>query len=302
MTSISSGGAQAERGLQVAVGLGAIDLTLMALAASQSNSLTILGDLLKESLDWFSVVMSWVTFRLVRGRDRARYAYGIGKLENLISLLVAALMMGSAAFIGWQSWQHLQHPQPIEGGWMGFAVFVVYAAISLGIALMHQRAARQQPSPLIELQVRLFLSKSLFDALMASALGVSLVFHDLPWTAYLDPLAALVGVAFMLHAVWSTTENSVHDLLDVTLNEQMQLQILECLVRHFDRYTHLHGVRTRRSGPQVFVEVLLQFDPDARMQAVEQHVRAIEHDILQTLGQAQVSIVLSPGASKATGS
>jgi cation diffusion facilitator family transporter len=279
----------------MAVALGAIDLMLMGTAASQSNSLTILGDLLKESLDWASVVMSWVTFRLVRGRDRTRYAYGIGKLENLISLLIALLMAGSACFIGWSSWQRLLHPHPIEGGWMGWAVFVVYSLISLGIALMHRRADRQQPSPLLQLQVRLYVSKALFDALMASALGLSLTWPEASWTTYLDPLAAMCGVAFMMYNVWSTTESSVHDLLDVTINEQMQIQILECLVRHFDRYTGLHGIRTRRSGPLVFVDILLQFDPEAKMAEVEQHVTAIEHDIRSTLGHSQISIVLSRG-------
>jgi divalent metal cation (Fe/Co/Zn/Cd) transporter len=192
----------------------------------------------------------------------------------------------------------LQHPQPIEGGWMGFGVFVLYAVVSLGLAAMNQRNNKRQPSPLLELQVKLFLSKALFDSLMAASLGLALLCPQWGWTVYLDPLAAMVGVTFMLHAVWSTTENSVHDLLDVTLNEQMQLQILECLVRHFDQYVNLHGVRTRRSGPNVFVEVLLEFDPESSMKVVQDSARAIEADILQIIGQAQVSIVLSSGAPK----
>ncbi len=289
----------AERGLQVALLLSTLDVVLMGWAASQSTSLTILADWLKECADGLSVLMSWVTYRLVRGRQRARYAYGIGKLENLVSLGIAAVMFASAVFISYQAWHHLSDPRPIEGGWFGFAVFVVYAGVGLGIAAMHRRSARREPSPLIDLQVRLFLSKAGFDALMALALGTALLFPGENWTPYLDPLAALVGVAFMLHAVWATLSSSVHDLLDVTLNEQMQWLILGCLVKHFDAYAHLHGVRTRRAGPQIFVEVLLEFDPAARMAEVQGQARAIEADILHALGPAQVSIVLSSGANSA---
>ncbi len=291
---------QAERGLQVALLLSTLDVVLMGWAASQSTSLTILGDWLKECADGLSVLMSWVTYRLVRGRQRGRYAYGIGKLENLVSLGIAALMLLSAAFISYQAWHHLRDPRPIEGGWLGFGVFVIYAGVGLGIAAMHHRNARREPSPLIDLQVRLFLSKAGFDALMALALGVSLMLPGQAWTPYLDPLAALVGVAFMLHAVWAILSSSVHDLLDVTLNEQMQWLILRCLVKHFDAYAHLHGVRTRRAGPQIFVEVLLEFDPQARMAEVQARAQAIEADILRALGPAQVSIVLSSGANATT--
>ncbi len=291
---------QAERGLQVALLLSTLDVVLMGWAASQTTSLTILADWLKECADGLAVLMSWVTYRLVRGRKRGRYTYGIGKLENLVSLGIAALMLLSAVFISYQAWHHLLDPRPIEGGWMGFGVFVVYAGVGLGIAAMHHRSARREPSPLIDLQVKLFLSKAGFDALMALALGVSLMLPGRAWTPYLDPLAALVGVAFMLHAVWAILSSSVFDLLDVTLNEQMQWLILRCLVKHFDSYVHLHGVRTRRAGPQIFVEVLLEFDPQSNMSVVQANARAIEDDILRALGTAQVSIVLSSGANATT--
>ncbi len=291
---------QAERGLQAALFLSALDVVLMGWAASQSTSLSILADWLKECADGLSVLMSWVTYRLVRGRRRGRYAYGIGKLENLVSLGIAALMLASALFVSYHAWHHLLAPRPVEGGWMGFWVFVVYAGVGLGIAAMHRRNARREPSPLIDLQVRLFLSKAGFDALMALSLGTALMLPGQSWTPYLDPMAALVGVAFMLHAVWAILSSSVHDLLDVTLNEQMQWLILRCLVKHFDAYIQLHGIRTRRAGPDLFVEVLLEFDANAQMAQVQAHAQAIEADILRALGPAQVSIVLSSGSNSAT--
>ena len=60
----------AERGLRVALALGLVDVALMGWAASGSNSLTILADWLKECADALSVLMSWITYRLVRGRRR----------------------------------------------------------------------------------------------------------------------------------------------------------------------------------------------------------------------------------------
>jgi divalent metal cation (Fe/Co/Zn/Cd) transporter len=111
---------QAERGLQAALFLSALDVVLMGWAASQSTSLSILADWLKECADGLSVLMSWVTYRLVRGRRRGRYAYGIGKLENLVSLGIAALMLASALFVSYHAWHHLLAPRPVEGGGDGF--------------------------------------------------------------------------------------------------------------------------------------------------------------------------------------
>ena len=65
---------------------------------------------------------------------------------------------------------------------------------------------------------------------------------------------------------------SCYDLLDGTLEEGDQLKITRELVTHFDRYDMLYGVRSRRSGNRIFIDIFLGFDPDKRVGDVERDI------------------------------
>ena len=76
-----------------------IDLALMGAAAFNSNSVTILGDLLKETTDTLSVLAAFLTVRAVRRSPGQRFAYGVGKLENLVSVSIGVIMVACALFV-----------------------------------------------------------------------------------------------------------------------------------------------------------------------------------------------------------
>ena len=172
-------------------------------------------------------------------------------------------------------------------------IFSTYAAIGFGISLRNRLELRKRESAILESQAQLWFSKGCFDALMALTLITQLVCHGQRWSWYLDPIASLLGVFFLLHAAWSITSSSVGDLLDASLSEHLQLRILRQLVERFDDYDRLHKIRTRRSGPHVYVEVFLQFDPALLMREVQNRIDAFAAQITREIPGTQVVIVPS---------
>ena len=280
-----------ERSLLLALGVCGVDIVLMGSAVLMSTSLTILSDFFKESADFLAVLASYLAVRAVRRNTSERYAYGIGKLENLVSMGIALLMVGCAIFILVHAIAHLKEPRPAEGTLMGLLVFTAYAGIGAFIWYRNRALWRKNPSPVVEQQMRMWFSKFIFDALMAATLIAAMVFHGQPWSLYLDPLASLVGVALLVHAAWAITSSSVGDLLDATLEENLQILILKHLVDHFDDYEQLHKVRARRSGPNLYVEIFLQFDPELLMGEVQRRIDVIRNEINQAIPGAEVALV-----------
>lgn len=285
-----------ERGLQVAVAFCLLDVCLTGGAAFASTSLTIMSDLLKEATDFMAVLAAYLTVRAVRRAPDERYAYGIGKLENLVSVGIAVAMVACAGFILVQASHHLRDPQPTEGTLPGIVIFSTYAAIGFGISMRNRLELRKRESAILESQAKLWFSKGCFDALMAITLITQVVCHGQRWSWYLDPIASLLGVFFLLHAAWSITSSSVGDLLDASLSEHLQLRILRQLVERFDDYDRLHKIRTRRSGPRVYVEVFLQFDPVLLMGEVQKRIDAIAGQITREIPGTEVVIVPSSEA------
>jgi divalent metal cation (Fe/Co/Zn/Cd) transporter len=65
------------------------------------------------------------------------------------------------------------------------------------------------------------------------------------------------------------------------------------LARHFHDYEELHGIRSRRSGAQVYVEIFLEFDPKKKVAEIQQAIDSIRRDIEQKLQGSSVTIALT---------
>ena len=280
-----------EKNLLLGVAFCACDVLLMAGAAWYADSLAILSDLLKESTDFLAVFASYLTVLALRKAPGHRFAYGIGKLENLVSLAISLIMVGCSFFLLSKVVSHFHHPVPTSGTLPGIIIFSIYAFIGFTIWTRNRWILRHQHSPIIESQARLWFSKACFDSFMAIALTLELVFRGQTWSFYLDPLASLLGVGFMIHAAYAISSSSVNDLMDATLEETTQLQILNQLVRHLDDYDRLHKVRSRRSGSRIFVEVFLEFPPELRMAQVQERIGRLRRAIIAAIPSAEVSIL-----------
>ncbi len=289
MSAQTSSGTR-EGNLRMALVFCFIDLCLMGTALTQSNSVTILGDLLKESTDTLSVLAAFLTVRAVRKSPDYRFAYGVGKLENLVSVSIGVVMVLCALAVTVRAVDQLEEPEAAEGTLFGIVVFGVYACVSFFISMRARAVLRRQPSAIMESQARLWFSKGAFDATMGTGLLVALLFHEHEWSWYVDPLASLVGVAFMLHAAWAMASSSVGDLLDATVEEETQLKIMSELVRHIDDYERIHKVRTRRSGPHMYAEIFLEFDPELRMGEAQRRMDGIAADLRARINGLDVSI------------
>ena len=80
------------------------------------------------------------------------------------------------------------------------------------------------------------------------------------------------------------------------LDESLQVEINRLLVTHFDAYEDLHGVRTRRSGGQVYVEVFLEFDGRKSMADVQRSIDLLTADLERNIPSSH--IVICPRTSR----
>lgn len=268
-----------------AVIAGGIDLlvTLGALLAAHSE--VILADFCKTFLEFIAVVLAWVTLRRIKRGGDYQFDYGVGKLENLSSLCVGLLMFLCLGVIMSSALWALAHPAHIRGPgvWLSLGAQVIYGVVNTRLALQARRLARAENSPLQEAQAGLFLTKAIGNGFIFLSLTWSGLLAAYSWSLYIDPVASLIIAASILFAALGIFKSSALDLLDRTLEEEHQLAILRSLANHFDHYDDLRQIRSRRSGGQIFVEILLGFAPHqtaAEIEAAALELKAeLEHEI-----------------------
>lgn len=280
---------------RAAVIVGGIDLviTLGALLAARSS--VILADFCKTLLEFIAVLLAWLTIRKIRQGASEQFQYGVGKLENLSSLLVGVLMFLCLAVIITNSVYSLLHPAHIGGiGVLISAVAqVAYAVINLRLVLQCRRFAKEQNSPLFAAQAGLFTTKFIGNVFILTALGLSTLLSSYSWSTYIDPCASLIIACSILFAALGIFKDSTLDLLDRTLEEKHQIAILRSLATHFDRYEEFQEIRSRRSGSQVFVEIVLSFPPEQLAKDTAQTARELKADLEREIPGSRVTIAIA---------
>jgi len=90
----------------------------------------------------------------------------------------------------------------------------------------------------------------------------------------------------------------MYDLLDRALEESLQLVILRALASHFHEYEALHGIRSRRTGSNTYIEIFLEFEDERKMSEVQQVIDSIKTDLEQKIQGSHV--VIAPTRTAAT--
>lgn len=281
-----------ERSIFVGFLLALCLLVPCVIAAYVARSLTLAVDMLISLAETLASLLSWIIIRRVaRGRNH-HFNYGFGKLENISGLAVAGVMLASFVAVVVEGVERLSEPVEIvrQGIVLGILITAFAAVCDTWLWFKNQRLARRQSSPLMEAQWRFFRSKSVCDYCVLASLFGTLLFHAYPWSTYIDTFFSFILSGFLLWSAYQITADSMYDLLDRALDESLQLEITRLLAVHFDAYEGLHGVRTRRSGDQVYIEVYLEFDGRRLMADVQGAIDRLTADLEAQIPSSHVAI------------
>jgi cation diffusion facilitator family transporter len=282
--------------------MGFLDAMITFTAMIVTNSSVILADFCKTFLEFIAVFVSYLAVRRMARGSGGRFDYGLGKMENLASLGVGTLMTICLLIIVGNAVRNILHPVHISGLGVKISMTaqVLYAFINGSVAIRNRRAARQENSPLLESQARLHFTRAVANVFILLSLVASLALSRYEWSRYIDPAASLVIASSILMAALGIFSTSVSDLLDRTLEESDQLAILRVLTRRFDDYEFLHGVRSRRAGSEVFIEILLEFEPEKTVGDVQAVIDDLRREIEEKIRNSHVTIGLSRGSDDKT--
>lgn len=282
----------------IGVCTGAVAVIIMVAAVATSNSVAVLADLMATFFECTAVLLSWLTLRRLRRKGKYTFDYGYGKLENLVSLVMAVLMFMSLSIVVVNAARRFAAPESIVGFgiWLTLAAHFVYLGINIALSYRTHLSCKAHPSNLLETQRRLFAVKAFCNICMMIALTVSLAFTGSRWAMYVDPLMSLAIAASMFLCAYRIVSQNLGALVDRTLDENAQILIVRELANFFDEYVALHGVRSRRSGNLVFVELFLEFDGNRTMSEVQEKINHIKANLEAAIPRSEVCIV--PATSK----
>ena len=260
-----------------------------------SGSAALLSDVFKCANEVLATLFALLIIRRMKAGGKFTYDYGMGKFETLTRIITGSVMVVSIIILVLFTIQRLMHPEKFEmiAAYIGIPLMIFASIADYHHWHTYHRRSKEDPSPIMEAQWRFRRAKTFSNLLLLFALSLSVVCIQYEWAHYIDPIVSFIIIGFLLFAGYREFSSSLPDLFDKTLDEELQLVILQELSGSFDKYDEFHGVRSRRSGSRIYIEIFLGFDPDQRMGEVQEFATALKRSLENKIAGSVVSIVLS---------
>jgi len=262
-------------------------------AAILSGSIVLFADAVKCANEILATFFAYLTVRKMARGGTGVYDYGMGKFETVTSIITGAVMLISLLLVFSVAIYRIILPEELvhEGVLLGIFLMVIGVTMNSWLWMKNYRLWQKEPSPIMDSQWRLFRTKAFSDFSVLIALIAGLVFSRHEWSLYIDPFASFIIAGFLLFSGYRVIVSSLPDLLDKTLDEELQMVIVQHLAAFFHDYYALHGVRSRRSGTNIYIEIFLEFDREKPMGEVQEAINRMKASLEKTIPKSSVSIV-----------
>lgn len=258
------------------------------------GSFTIMAEALRASLMLAIEIFSLVVMRRIHRGVLSGFEFGHGKLEQVASLSIAVGMLGGAVWIGLGVLEIIAGEKPL-GTPFGLALAAMLGAVNTCANVVTwdamRRAARSGGSVIMRAQLRARVVKLFSSLFVQATMTVAAVSLNDVIVAWADAIGSAFVAGFIVINAIEMMRSGLPDLLDRTVDEEIQIAVNRALARHFKTYDHLDRVRSRRAGEQVFIEITLGFDGNLALDEADRRVEALKTTLNEEVRRADISIL-----------
>ncbi len=262
----------------VTLGGSLVNLVLVVVkmaAGIMGRSSALVADALHSLSDLASDLVVLVGYRFGRLPEDDSHPYGHGKVETLatgaVGLILVAAGLSMAGSAVRSLWEPTPHGPP---GLLALVAAAVSIVVKEGLYRWTARVARETESRLLLANAWHHRSDALSS--VAAVAGVAGARWGWRWA---DPAAAGVVSLLVAKVGWDLTWQALRDLVDTSV-EVSTLERLRCTALAVEGVRGLHGLRARRLGRDVLVDVEIEVDPELNVAQGHEVARAVRRALL----------------------
>ncbi|MFZ5650806.1 MAG: cation diffusion facilitator family transporter [Bacillota bacterium] len=255
------------------------------------NSASVIAGGIHSGMDLLAAFLSYSSVNQTKKPADEDHRYGHGKYENVAAITEAFFIFLAAVLILYNSIPGIVTGSPgIKYHELGIAVMGVSAVVNFSVAAMLSGSYRRTSSPAFRSDRRhLFINAG---ASLAICLGLLIIKYK--GITLLDQIMALAVTVVLLFEGYGHLRKSAGGLVDVRLSEEEEDMIRHILARYGEKYVQYHALRTRRSGPDCYVDLHMVVPRDQVISTTHQLCDSIERDIREKLPGVNVLIHAEP--------
>ena len=261
------------------------------------NSLAIAADL---GISFVALGISVLLYYAIKMSSKPAdlfHNYGYGKIENVAEAIEGVILIGLAVAMSVQAALHLVRVGEINSPVIGFICSLLGIIINFWGANFILKLAGKHSSPAlraegIHFRLEGFISVAitLSFALVIGLNGAGLF----TLAKYVDPVATLIVSAFITFPSIRLLRGAFMKLLDASIEESGQMEVIKVLVKHFDSYCNFKNVKTRTAGRRQFVDIHLVMPAHISVKNGHKISGILKHEIASAIPESEVTVHIEP--------
>lgn len=261
------------------------------------NSLAIAADL---GISCVALAVSIILYYAIKMADKPAdffHNYGYGKVENVCELIEGAVLIGLALSMSFQSIMNIFHVEDIRSPAVGLICSFIGVVINFLGSVFIMKLAKKSSSPALKaeaihyrleayISLAITMSFVLFIAVVKA--GYTTVSH------YIDPVVTLLVSIIIIIPSFRLLKEAFKKLLDASIGEAGQMDVLKILAKHVDSYCNLKDIKTRTAGRKHFVDLHLIMPEHISLNNAHKISSVLEDDITELINESDVTVRMEP--------
>ncbi|MFC3748367.1 cation diffusion facilitator family transporter [Paenibacillus sp. GCM10012306] len=259
-----------------------------------TGSVAIISEAIHSALDLVASLIAFISVRISgRSADKG-HPYGHGKVENISGTVETLLIFVAGIWIIYECVHKIMNPTEIEFPFLGILVMVIGGGVNFVVSLKVKKKAEELHSVAMKSNALHLLT----DVFTSLGVAFSLLLVTLTGWTVLDPVIGIVLAIYIMREAFKLLKESFPPLIDARLAEEEEKEIILLIESFKGRYIEFHDFRTRRSGPEEYVDFHLVIPSMMDVNTAHQLCDEIEQTIKATFVRAQVMIHIEPEHEK----
>jgi len=257
------------------------------------GSVSIISEAIHSGIDLIAAMIAFFSVRQSAKPADDQHMFGHGKFESMSGLIEAILIFVAAGIIIWESVQKIfgrGEGLSLHLLSIGIAVMAVSAVLNWYVSSRLMAVAKKTESIALESDAWHLRT----DVYTSLGIVAGLVLIRLTGITLLDPVCALFVAAMIIRAAYDLSRRSFADLMDQSLPAAEEERIRQILCEHHAQFVNFHALRTRRSGPERFIDLHVCVPRDLSVQESHDFADHIEHDLQLEFPRSNVTVHIEP--------
>jgi cation diffusion facilitator family transporter len=274
----------------LSIGAAVLTIALKTGAWKLTGSVGLLSDAAESVVNLVAAVVALLMLRLAAKPADEDHHFGHTKAEFFSAAVEGGMIFVAAIAIIISAVDRFLHPQPLENVGIGLGISVFASAINGGVAFVLLRAGRAHKSVTLRADGKHLMT----DVWTSVGVVVGVLLVQLTGWERLDPIIAFaVGVNIVV-AGYRLIAESTSGLLDRTLPDEENAQIVAVLLAHTTDDVKFHGLRTRSAGRYGFATFDALVPGTWSVRKAHDLVEVIETDIHAVAPELDLRIHIEP--------